>query len=274
MLSKSVAVPEKVAERKIIVYKPRVDSKQVRATAEKMKTRLFRKLIFIKPKPEEVQIVSIDKYYESYIVVDGEYIIDYSKRWSHNIQVDETMQELTFFGEKITPVSLMDHLATPCKIVTLTGIGRLKFEAKERLIFDCEWQQIGLEELPFVPFEEQPEKALGTVEQNPDSFNMTDQKEVELLKSLLVQRPSDILCIHKELFTIFDRALVYKPMYKIIFKNIKTKKETTLLIDAITGKTKIGVKQVSIPEKETVREAKNFTSNEETIIPNHISLLK
>ena len=273
-MSRSVSVPEKVAERKIIVYKPRVDSKQVRATSERMKTRLFRKFVFIKPKPEEVQIVSIDKYYEPYVVVDGEYIIDYSKKWSHNIQVDETMQELTFFGEKITPVSLMDHLATPCKIVTLNGIGRLKFEAKERLIFDSKWQQIGLEELPFVPFEEQPEKALSTVEQNPESFKMSDRKEVELLKSLLVKRPSDILTIHKELFTVFDRAVVYKPMYKVIFKNIKTKKEAMLLVDAITGKTKIGEKQVSSPERETVKEPQNPTSDEETTIAQHFSLLR
>jgi hypothetical protein len=272
ILSKIVSVPEKVAERKIIVYKPRVNSKEVRAIAERMKTLLFRKLVFMKPKPEEVQTVSIDKYFEPYVVVDGEYSIDYSKNWSHNIQVDETMQELTFFGEKITPVSLKDHLATPCKIVTLSGVGRLKFEAKARLIFDCGWRQVGLEELPFVPFEEQPEKALSTVEQNPKSFNLSDEKEVDLLKSLLVQRPSDILSIHKELFTVFDRALIYKPMYKVSFMNVKTKKGATLLIDAITGKTEIGVKQVLAPEKETVKESEKPASTEETALSKLFSL--
>ena len=76
MLSKNVTVPEKVVERKIIVYKPRIDIKAVRATAEKMKTQLFRKLVFMKPKPEEVQLVSINRYFEPYVVVDGEYSIE------------------------------------------------------------------------------------------------------------------------------------------------------------------------------------------------------
>jgi hypothetical protein len=272
ILSKFFSVPEKVAERKIIVYKPRVDSKEVRSIADRMKTMLFRKLIFMKPKPEEVQTISIEKYFEPYVVVDGEYSIDYSKNWSHNIQVDETMQELTFFGEKITPVSLKDHLATPCKIVTLSGVGRLKFEAKARLIFDNYWQQVGLEELPFVPFEEQPEKALNSVEQNPKNFNLSEEKEVELLKSMLVQRPSDILNIHKELFTIFDRALIFKPMYRVSFVNTKTKKEAMLQIDAITGKTKIGDRPALAHEKETVKESEKLASREETPLSKLFSL--
>jgi hypothetical protein len=272
-LSKIITVPEKVVERKVIVYKPRVDPKEVRATAEKMKTKLFRKLVFMKPKPEQVQIVSIDKYFEPYVVVDGEYSIDYSQNWSHNIQVDETMQDLTFFGEKIAPASLKDHLATPCKIVTLAGVGRFKREAKARLIFDCQWREVGLEELPFVPFEEQPEKILDTVDQNPESVSMSDDKEVEILKSMLVQRPSEILSIHQELFNVFDRALIYKPMYKVTFKNIKTKKEATLLIDAITGKTKAGLKQAAVPpEQEPVKEPEKPVATEETPMGSLFSL--
>ena len=272
-MSERISVPEKVVDRKIIVYKSCVDPKEVRATAEKMKTKLFSKLVFMKPKPEEIQIVSIDKFFEPYVVVDGEYSIDYSKNWSHNIQVDETMQDLAFCGEKITPVSLKDHLATPCKIVTLAGVGRFKSEAKARLIFDCQWREVGLEQLPFVPFEEQPEKILDTVDPNPESASVSEEKEVEILKSRLVQRPSDILSIHKELFSVFDRALIYKPMYKVTVKNIKTKKEATIIIDAITGKTKVGLKQAAAPtEKEPVKEPEKPIASEENAMGNLFSL--
>jgi len=191
-LSKSVSLTEKVAERKIIVYKSRIDQKAVRATAEKMKTQLFRKLVFMKPKPEEVQVTSINKYFEPYVVIDGEYSIEYSKNWSHNIQVDETMQNLTFFGEKIKPASLKDHLATHCKIVKLNGEGRYKFEAKTHLIFDRQWREVGLEQLPFVPFEEQPEKILSMIDQKFGNNMMIAGKEVELLKSKIVRRPTEI----------------------------------------------------------------------------------
>ena len=256
-----------MVERKIIVYKSRIDPKDVRLIAEKMKTMLFRKLVFIKSKPAEVQIVSIDRCFEPYVVVEGEYVIDYSKNWSHNVQVDETMHELIIFGEKITPISLKDHLSTPCKIVSLAGVAGFKREAKARLIFDCEWQEVGVEQLPFVPFEEQPEKILNTVDKHLESVSMSDEKDVELLKSRLVQRPSDILIIQKELFTVFDRILIYKPVYKVTFKHIKTKKEATIVIDAITGKTKAELKQVVAPEKEPTKQPKkpeNSVSAEET----------
>lgn len=261
-LSKNIAIPEKIAERKIIVYKPRIDIKAVRATAEKMKTQLFRKLVFLKPKPEEVQVVSINKYFEPYVFVDGEYSIDYSKNWIHNIQVDETMKELTIFGEKVRPKSLKGHLEMSCKILQLDGEGRFKREAKAHLIFDRQWREVGLEQLPFVPFEEQPEKILSKLNQEFVNGEMATQKEVDILKSRIVRRPSEILCVHKELFKVSERAVIYKPMYQVTVRNVKTKKEATLIIDAITGKTAFGMQETPTPrEKEIAREATKPSSS-------------
>jgi hypothetical protein len=266
LLSKSVSVPEKIVKRKIIVYKSRIDQKAVRVIAEKIKTQLFRKLVFIKPKPEEVQVISIDKYFEPYVVVDGEYSIDYSKNWSHNIQVDETMMDFTLFGEKIKPASLKDHLGTPCKIVTVTGVGRYKFKAKSRLIFDKRWREVGLEQLPFVPFEEQPEKVLSMIEQKVGNNMLTVGKEVELLKSKIVRRPAEILSVHDELFKVSERAVIYKPMYNVTVQNIKTKKAITLIIDAITGKTASVTKQAEVPAKKKKTAKESASSSAKTAV--------
>ena len=266
-MSRIITIPEEIAERKIIVYKSRIDIKAVRATAEKMKTKLFRKLVFLKPQSEEVQVVSINKYFEPYVVVDGEYSIDYSKNWIYNIQVDETMQELTFFGEKVRPQSLKGHLEMPCKILQLNGEGRFKLEAKAHIIFDRQWREVGLEQLPFVPFEEQPEKILSKIDQEFGNAEVATEKEVEILKSRIVQRPSEILCIHKELFKVSERAVIYKPMYKVTVRNVKTKKEIALVIDAITGKTKSAMQHTSAPrEKETAREPAKPSPSAETAV--------
>jgi len=53
----------------------------------------------------------------------------------------------------------------PCKIVRINGEGRYKFEAKTHLIFENQWREVGLEQLPFVPFEEQPERILRMIDQ-------------------------------------------------------------------------------------------------------------
>jgi len=266
-LSKNITIPEEIVERKIIVYKPRIDIKTVRATAEKMKTQLFRKFVFMKPKPEEVQLVSINRYFEPYVVVDGEYSIDYSKNWVHNIQVDDTMQELTLFGEKVRPKTLRGNLQIPCKILQLTGEGRFKLEAKAHIIFDKQWREVGLEQLPFIPFEEQPEKILSNLDQKFGNAEMSTEKEVEILKSRIVRRPSEILCIHNELFKVSERAVIYKPMYKVTVRNVKTKKETTMIIDAITGKTTSAIQQTPAPqEKETAREPTKPSSSAKTAV--------
>jgi hypothetical protein len=252
-----------LAEQKIFVYKPRVDIKTVRAISEKMKTEMFRKFFFVKPKPEEVQVVAINKYFEPYVVVDGEYSVEYSKNWIHNIQVDETMQELTLFSERVRAKSLKGNLGIPCKILQLNGVGRFKREAKAHITFDKQWNEVGPEQLPFVPFEEQPEKILGNIDQELENGQIATEKGVEILKSRIVNRPSEILCIHNELLNISERALIYKPMYKVTFRNTKKRKEATMIIDAITGKTESDPKQILSPrKKKTKKESKKQPQSE------------
>ena len=265
-LSKNIPIAEEIAERKIIVYKSRVDIKTVRATAEKMKAKLFRKFVFMKPKPEEVKVVSINRYFEPYVVVDGEYIIDYSKNWVHNIQVDDTMQELTIFGEKVRPKTLRGNFGIPCNILQLTGEGRFKVEENARIIFDKQWREVGLEQLPFLPFEEQPEKILSKSEPNFGVDEMSTPKEVNILKSRIAQRPSEILFIHNELFKVSERAVIFKPMYSVIVQNFKTKKEITMTVDGVTGKTTSGMQTPSPQEKETNKEPVKASSPAETAI--------
>lgn len=260
----SVSVPEKVAKRKVIVYKAHVDQKAVRLIAEKMKTQLFRKFFIMKPKPDEVQIISIEKYFDPYVIVDGEYNIEYSKKWTRNIQVDDTMQELTIFGGKTKPASLKDHLKTPCKIIKLNGEGRYKINEKAHLIFDSQWHEVGFDELPYVPFEEQPETILNTLDQRFGKNMMNSKKEVELLKSRIVHRPKGFLTVHNEMFKVSERALIYKPMYRVTCQNTKTKKVVTMSVDAITGKTSTDTKPTVMPKqkpikKHTTSTAKNVT---------------
>ena len=79
---------------------------------------------------------------------------------------------------------------------------------------------------------------------------MSTEKGVEIVRSKIVQRPSEILCIHNELFKVSEHAVIYKPMYNIIVRNIKTQKEISVMIDAITGKTMSTVQHTPAPQKK------------------------
>ena len=236
-MSETVTIPEKIVERKIIVYKSRFDLNAIRLTAEKMKTELFTKFMFLKPKPKGVRIVSLDKYYEPYVVVDGKYTIDYSKKCVHTIEVDETMQEITFFGKKFRPEPLKNHPEIHCKVIKLTGEGRFRYANKIHIIFDRWWREVGIEQLPYVPFEEQPEKILKKLDKKFGNVEIPAEKEIEIVRSRIAQRPSDIAHVHKELFMVSERAVIYKPMYKLTFQNVKTGEEATVIVDAVTGQT-------------------------------------
>ena len=234
-MSETATIREKIMERKIIVFKPRLDLNEIRLTAEKIKTDLFTKFMFLKPRSSQIRIVSLDKYYEPYIVVDGEYIIDYSKEWVYTIEVDETMQEVTLFGKTFKPEPLKNHPEIPCKSIKLTGEGRFRYENKAHIVLDREWREVGLDQLPYVPFEEQPDKILKKFGKQFRNVEIPDEKEIEILRSRIVQRPVDITHVYQELFTVSERAVIFKPMYEISFINLKTHEETMVIIDAVTG---------------------------------------
>ena len=63
---------QKIARRKIIVYKPSASPDGLELIAEKVKNELFVKR-FSKPRPEDIQFVSIDRHYESYHLVNANY---------------------------------------------------------------------------------------------------------------------------------------------------------------------------------------------------------
>ena len=100
-------VPEKIAGRKVIVYKSRVDPATIRLTAEKMKGKLFVKFGFSKPDPEEVLIGSIDEFYEPYTLMNAEYSIDYFKSKAYIFDFDEGTKEVWVLGEAFKPETVV-----------------------------------------------------------------------------------------------------------------------------------------------------------------------
>ena len=89
---------------------------------------------------------------------------------------------------------------------------------------------------------------------------------MDILKSRIAQRPSEILLIHNELFKVSERAVIFKPMYNVIVQNVKTKKEITMTIDGVTGKTTSGMQTPAPQEKETNKEPTKPSSPAKTAI--------
>ena len=229
-------VPERIAKRKIIVYKSRVDPTIVKLTAEKMKNKLFIKFGFSKPRPEEIRVASVDKYYEPYILVDGKYSVNYYKKRVYTLDVDGTTEKVKILDKTFTPESLVSPTGEPHKVIKLEAEESLSYEDKAYIILDKSGREIPPDQVPSAPSEDQPQKVLKEFGKKSAKVKIPPQKGLEIVKSRIIKRPPDAEKVENELFEVSEHAIIYSPVYEITFRNMKTGEEKVIKIDGVTAK--------------------------------------
>jgi hypothetical protein len=227
----TVLSSEKIAERNTIVYETRIEPTVIEAIGEKIKAQLFTRFGFMKPKPEEIQLVSIDKYYEPYMVVGGRYAIDYYRKCAYTVKVDNRVQEVILSNRKYRPNQPTDSPAKDHNVVKLEGEERLTNEVEASLILDKFGQQVAPKELPSAPSEKNPREilaAFGVKEIAPDA-------DLDIIRSKILKRPKDINRLVNELFEVNERAVVYAPRFRVLYTNVKTGEGKAVEFDGVTA---------------------------------------
>ena len=229
-------VPESIAKRKVIVYKSRVDHTIIKLTAEKMKSKLFVKFGFSKPRLEEIRVVSVDKYYEPYILVDAKYSIHYYKTKVYTLDVDNETEEVRILGEAFKPEIVVGPTGESRKVIKLEADGCSSYEDRAYVILDRTGREIPPDQVPSAPSEDQPHKILKEAGKKAGRVKFSRQKVIETVKAKIVKRPPDADRIEDELFQISEHAVIYSPIYEVTFRNVKTGEEKTIKIDGVTAK--------------------------------------
>ncbi len=240
--AENAVLNENIVPRKTIVYETLVDPTVIRVASEKHKTQLFSRFGLLKPKPDEIQFVSIDKYYEPYIVVSGKYVIDYYRKCAYTIRVDEGVQEVILFDNKIIPERSPYSTARDGKTIWLEGEERLVNEAKASFIFDRYGRDASLEKLPSARSEKNPKKVITkfAIEE------VAENADVAFVRAKLVKRPDDVKRIVAEIFEVGERVVIYAPQFRILYKNVKTGEEKAIDFDGVTaGKVQHGESAIS-----------------------------
>jgi hypothetical protein len=219
---------EKIVKRKTIVYKALLDSELIEVACEKLKKQLFAKFAFywFQPKIEDIQFVSLEKYYEPYIVISGKYFIDYLRKCTYILKVPEGVREVILRPNKYVP-----EISKSNRIVKLHAEERLINEAKAFLVLDKNGQDSDDDNVPAAPSEKKPRNAIKEfgIEELPENA------DVNFLKERIVKRPKDISTIVEEIFEVTERTVIYCPRYKLLFRWTKTGEEKILVLDAITA---------------------------------------
>jgi len=238
-LSEIPPIPEKISTRKVIVYKSRVDPTIVKLTAEKMRYKLFTKSGFSKRRPEEIRVVSVDKYYEPYILIDANYSIKYFKKRVYVLDVDPETEEVKISGESYKPeidASVSGEAGESRKVIRLEAEMWSSYQDKAYLVLDREGREISPDQVPAAPSEDHPEKILKEFSKKTGIVQGSPQKEIELVKARIVKRPSDIAKVEEEVFHVSEHAVIYSPIYEITFRNVGTNEEKLIKIDGVTAK--------------------------------------
>ena len=222
---------ENIAARRTIVYQTLIDPAVVRIAGEKTKNKLFNKFLFKLNSPEEIEFISIERYFEPYIVVSGKYLIDYYRKCAYAVKVDKEAKEVillnhTFIPEQASNSTVREHS------IRLEGEERLVKETRAFLILNRYGQDSKLSEFPSAPSEKNPQELV-------KSFKMPEiapSMDVEVIRKRIAQRPNDINRIVNEVLEIDERSLIYTPRFKLTYKCPRIGKEAYLEFDGITSK--------------------------------------
>lgn len=229
--AENIPAKEGIIARKTIVYETLVDPTVVKVASEKLKQQLFTRFWFFKPKPEEVQFISIDKYYEPYIVISGKYSIDYYRKCTYIVYVDEEVSEVILLKNKLTPEIARNSTTRSNKAIMLEGEERLKKQTQASFILDRYGRNVKLERLPSAPSEKRPKRIIAKF----DIEEVSENAEVDFVRERIVKRPKDVNRIVEEIFEVAERVVIYTPLFRILYKNTKTGDERTMEFDGITA---------------------------------------
>lgn len=230
-------VPENIAEKKIIVYKSRIEPAAVKQKAEEMKIELFVKR-FSKPRPKEIRIVSVDKHFVPYVLVDAKYRIEYYTKKTYNLEVDEKAKEVKILGKTFTPQTLVIPDTEPTqfkKVILVEGQEWAFYEDSAYIILDKTGHEVSPDQVPIAPSEDNPIKLLKEFKDKTENHSLSNNELVKMVKDKLINKPSNIDTIDNELFQISEHAVIYNPIYVVTFENVKTKEEKSVHVDGVTG---------------------------------------
>lgn len=223
------ALKEKIVRRKTIVHEVNMDPTMIRISGEKLKLQLFAKFGLFKPKPDEIQFVSSELYYEPYLVVNGKYFIDYYRKSTYHFHVNQEVKEVVFLNKKFIPENSNSNRRQ--KLITVNVEERLDNESKAFMVLDGNGKKAQIEKLQSAPSSKNPKKVIKKCKIKELSKNF----EVNLLRNKIARRPKDLSKIIKEVFEVTERTVIYTPRFKLRYKSTKTNEEKLMILDGVTS---------------------------------------
>jgi len=237
-LAKEEEMKERIEERKLIVHKVAFDLEAVKNIVERDKTKFFAKLGFFKPKHEEIECESVQLFYEPFIVAEANYFLDYYKKKTYTIKIDEDVSEVIAFGQTFKPEAVKEGiLKRSYKAIAFDAQERVIHRAASHMALNRTGREIDPTRLPSGPTEPEPEKALKKDSDRVRELKISPDIILDKIRKRTTKRPPDAGRITEEAFEVTGYALVCTPIYEARCRRLKTGEIKILPISGVTGKT-------------------------------------
>ncbi len=238
-------LPQSLAKARRIVLKPRLDEVCIHLIGEKIKPRLFSRFGF-NISPENVRLVCAETYFEPYLVIRGKYVLDYCRKHTFELNVKGGTSRIFVGGQEYRSEKTEKLESTSDnKSFKLVGESYARYERQAYYILDRTMKEIPPEKLPISPFDiKRNDSGQGA---NSKKIQISDEAQIEFLKTKIAQRPPDVAEIIKENFDVTDRIIAHYPMCQLTFENVKNKERAIVTINGITGEIILnGIRKLAV----------------------------
>ena len=218
---------DKIVPRKTVVFATLVDPTVIKVAGDRIKRQLFTKFGIRKPNPVSIQLASLEKYYEPYMVINARYFLDYYRMCTYTVPVDSEVREVILLNQKFYPEKHRKKTGS----IRLEGEERLMVEKNSTFILSKDGREVNPETLPRAPSENNPEETI--MEQNIREID--SDADVNFARKRLVHRPENLSRIVDEVFEVSERVAFYAPRFKLTYVDARNYEEKSIDFDGVTA---------------------------------------
>ncbi len=239
-LYQRLILEKEVSEKRTIVLKPQISKDEVEKLVEKKKTSLFG-TVFSRPKNENINVTSIELYYEPCWIAGGRYVGNYYRKNVYEIKTESTVTEVkigdgTFpiqkrsggwskFKRGVTGSNKENQLAIPVE-------EHVEIDIEDEVVFNSQGNETKLKyKIESKHQENFPEKVLKENKSHVRSCLINQDEVVEKLEKLLKEDEQDVKMV-KEKISIDKLDEIFIPVYEARCTDSKNKVKI-LRVDAI-----------------------------------------
>jgi len=219
------------------VHKISKDYETIKNIIEKNMIKAFSKMYFIKPKANEIECESVTLCYDSFLIANTKYHVEYYQNKKYNINVDDNITEVIIFNHSLEPKAVNGKKpgilkGTKNEIVIETK-ERVTHEIIKQLAFNRKGRIIDREKLPSAKSEPEPAKFLDSYDANVRHPEVSMWK---IIKKAVLKRPPNVTQVINEIIEVTEQNLIYTPIYEARCRNLKSWEIKIIPVSGVTGK--------------------------------------